>query len=303
MSGSPWGGSEELWSQAALRLLEAGHEVQASVFCWPETPAPIRKLREKGLRIDERKRLEPSFYRRIALRVLGAFSKKQVLDSDWQKILAFRPDLLCVSDGGISGCMKWINLCQSAGIPYVKISQANNENWWPDDEAASPIYQAHAGACKSYFVSKGNLSLFETQVGACLTNAEIVRNPFNVSWTATPAWPSQSRGFKLACVARLAIAAKGQDILFRVLAQEKWRKRALQVTLFGVGPNASVLQRLADRYELSESICFAGQTSDVEQIWSGHHALILPSRFEGLPLAVVEAMLCGRPVVAALPGN
>lgn len=36
MFGAPWGGSEELWSQAALRLQEQEHEVLAVVTWWPE---------------------------------------------------------------------------------------------------------------------------------------------------------------------------------------------------------------------------------------------------------------------------
>jgi glycosyltransferase involved in cell wall biosynthesis len=45
-------------------------------------------------------------------------------------------------------------------------------------------------------------------------------------------------------------------------------------------------------------VIFAGHVSSVEQIWASNHVLVMPSRFEGLPLAVIEAMLCGRPVIA-----
>ena len=49
---------------------------------------------------------------------------------------------------------------------------------------------------------------------------------------------------------------------------------------------------------LGTRIEFAGHVADIVGIWSKHNALVLPSRCEGLPLALVEAMLCGRPAIA-----
>jgi glycosyltransferase involved in cell wall biosynthesis len=55
---------------------------------------------------------------------------------------------------------------------------------------------------------------------------------------------------------------------------------------------------LVARFGLLERVSFAGHVTSVEEIWASNHVLVMPSRYEGLPLAVVEAMICGRPVLA-----
>jgi glycosyltransferase involved in cell wall biosynthesis len=57
------------------------------------------------------------------------------------------------------------------------------------------------------------------------------------------------------------------------------------------------LRMLVDRLGLSPRVGFAGHRS-VREIWATNQILVMPSRFEGMPLAMVEAMLCARPVVA-----
>ena len=53
-----------------------------------------------------------------------------------------------------------------------------------------------------------------------------------------------------------------------------------------------------------KNVNFQGHVSNVRMIWEQNHLLVLPSRFEGLPLALVEAMLCARPAcVTDVGGN
>ena len=105
----------------------------------------------------------------------------------------------------------------------------------------------------------------------------------------------------MACVARLDIAHKGQDMLLEVLAKPCWRARDWRLTFYGNGPNADVLKRLVARFELKDRIVFAGHVA-IEEIWHENHILVMPSRFEGWPMTTVEAMWCGRPVVATRVG-
>jgi len=63
------------------------------------------------------------------------------------------------------------------------------------------------------------------------------------------------------------------------------------------------LELLVRSLGLSDRVVFAGYAS-VAEIWASNHVLVMPSRVEGLPLVVIEAMLCGRPVVATdVAGN
>jgi glycosyltransferase involved in cell wall biosynthesis len=74
------------------------------------------------------------------------------------------------------------------------------------------------------------------------------------------------------------------------------------VGLYGEGVNREALVALARRLRL-DRVRFAGQVPSIEDVWRIHHALVLSSRAEGLPLSVLEAMACGRvPVVTAAGG-
>jgi len=107
----------------------------------------------------------------------------------------------------------------------------------------------------------------------------------------------------MACVARLDAFAKGLDLLFECLRSPVWRDRDLTVHLYGSGPHREALAELKRRWQLDQ-VRFEGETPDIEGVWRDHHLLVLPSRQEGLPLALVEAALCARPaVVTDVAGN
>jgi hypothetical protein len=133
--------------------------------------------------------------------------------------------------------------------------------------------------------------------------ASVVRNPFKVQWRQGHPWPSTADGWRLGCVGRLNVMEKGQDILLRVLASDKWRARRVSVTILGDGEQRRGLEGMAERLGLA-NVRFAGHGDDIDGFWARHHALVLPSRAEGLPLVLVEAMLAGRvPIVTDVGGN
>jgi glycosyltransferase involved in cell wall biosynthesis len=82
-----------------------------------------------------------------------------------------------------------------------------------------------------------------------------------------------------------------------------WRERNVHLSLIGEGVNERWQRRAAQELELA-NILITGHVEDIEEVWSRYHALALASRYEGMPLVLVEVMLCGRPgIVTDAAGN
>ena len=284
LSSSPWGGSEELWSQAALRLRQEGMEININVQFWPQMPKQIMQLAKAKCQIVTRKK--------------QSFNNP---NCDWFNLP--RPDLVVISQSDSMQGLEWMQQCLKRRIPYANIVQKVMPSLWPHDSRVFELKTAYEKALASFFVSKRNLEMTKMMFCTPLNNAKIVKNPFKVNYQVRLSWPNSESNYKLACIARLTARGKGQDVLLEVMNQSKWRKRPIQITLFGDGTNRKSLFTLKEMLKL-DNVTFGGFIENVESIWASHHALILPSRHEGLPLALVEAMLCARPcIVTNVGGN
>jgi glycosyltransferase involved in cell wall biosynthesis len=72
----------------------------------------------------------------------------------------------------------------------------------------------------------------------------------------------------------------------------------LAVVLIGTGPLRPELERRAVERGVARHVCFAGPRPDARQLLDAADVFVLPSRHEGMPLAAIEAMEAGLPVVA-----
>lgn len=302
MRGMAWGGSENLWSETALRLRQQRYQVVASVLQWPARPAALTELERCGVALAFRPRRRHYFGRALQ-KCLDRLSPGDLeLPQRWW-LDRSAPDLMVISQGGPWDGVPWMLACHSRGIPYCSIVHANSELWWPLDTRLDDIRTALTGAQRVFFVSQANRQLMERQCGLWLTNAEVIANPCHLDRSSAVPWPQEDGRLRIACVGRMAPNAKGQDLLLEVLAQPKWRQRPIALHLYGAGPSEQSVRALATHLGLS-NVVFHGHVSDIRSIWAANHALVLPSRFEGLPLTIIEAMVCGRLVITtAVAGN
>lgn len=98
---------------------------------------------------------------------------------------------------------------------------------------------------------------------------------------------------------------KGLDVLLRAFARLREDGRlAAQLTIVGEGQERRALQELAARLRVAEKVTFAGHldAEGVREALRNASVLAMPSRSEGMPLALLEAMAVGLPIVATRVG-
>lgn len=114
-----------------------------------------------------------------------------------------------------------------------------------------------------------------------------------------PPFPSQSsKTMVVGSIGRLD-AMKAHDVLLRAVAHVE----GVHVVILGEGEQRSALEVLADELGIRDRVELPGWVSQPRSHLSRFDVVVLPSRSEGFPLAMVEAMLSARPVIATRVGS
>lgn len=110
--------------------------------------------------------------------------------------------------------------------------------------------------------------------------------------------------FKIINISRINHVKKGQDILIKALKICKDKGLKFKCDFVGgiyyYGKNSfEYLKNLIEELDLEKEITFLGNRTDICELLSESDLFILPSRYEGLGLVVLEAMAVGVPVIAS----
>lgn len=102
------------------------------------------------------------------------------------------------------------------------------------------------------------------------------------------------------CIGRL-VRQKGFDIALEAMALIKERHDDVLLEIVGEGPEAGALQEMILSRGLSGQVTMLGRVERdrIGALLGRSTAVLLPSRWEGLPLVALEAAFMGRPVIAA----
>lgn len=130
---------------------------------------------------------------------------------------------------------------------------------------------------------------------------DVVLNGVDVT-RFTPRSVNGASGRRIVHVGRLA-DIKGQDVLVAAMPWVRAAVTGARLTIVGDGPTRPALEAQARQLGVDDVIEFVGAASDVRSYLGAADLFVLPSRSEGISIALLEAMASGLGVVATDVGG
>ena len=217
----------------------------------------------------------------------------------------FKPNATLAFFGVPSGAIAWL-LKKVFGIPYiVSLRGGDVPGFRPYDfqryhKILSPFLHLIWKDASAVVANSNGLRALANVFDARF-EIPIIPNGVNLQEYAAEvrAWSPP----RLLSVGRL-VHQKGLDLAMHALAELKdleW-----EWCIAGDGPQINVLRSLANELGIQDRITFPGWRSHAELVecYKGSNLFLFPSRHEGMPNVVLEAMASGLPVVASrIAGN
>ncbi|MDD2389425.1 MAG: glycosyltransferase [Desulfobacterales bacterium] len=132
-----------------------------------------------------------------------------------------------------------------------------------------------------------------------LKNGIIVEDVHEPSISWEKVFDTTEMGVKIVAVGRLVVS-KGFDILVKAVAKlAADGNSSLRVVIAGEGEQRPELEKLIKDLNVENFIRLIGLRNDVQKLMDVSDIFVMPSRYEGLSIAMIEAMACGLPIVAS----
>jgi glycosyltransferase involved in cell wall biosynthesis len=202
-----------------------------------------------------------------------------------------------------------------AGVPVV-VSTLHNADVWAQRKALGALYGFTARfADKLIAVSDEVREYHIAKTGVPASKIEVIENGVDVRRfggmeSTGNVGRSQPKGWKV----RSEFGISPDAILFGIIGRLKpqkdhvnFLKAAAEILnrhpsarflVIGDGPLLPELMKIADELRLFPSLIFTGQRSDIPQVLAALDVLVFSSRWEGLPVTLLEGMAASKPVVA-----
>lgn len=295
INGTDFGGTETLLAQLATGLTLRGHRVAVMSL---KSPGPVgRRLAEDGISISTlgmRERVGPLEMLFGSIRLAWWLRAR-----DFEVVHSFLPraNIMTRIANRISGRRR-VHLSNEESTdlqrsPVIVYLNRLTARWTDRIFAVSP-------SVKEILVDREGLPGEKIEV---LDNSIDVRATESVKPVDMMDLCGVSReSFVFASVGRLT-PVKGHRYLLSAFATISNQRSGLHLVIVGDGPLEDALRSQAADLGIEKRVHFVGFRPDVPGILKSSSAMVLPSLQEGLPVTILEAMVCSCPVIATGVGG
>lgn len=207
-----------------------------------------------------------------------------------QHILACTPDV-CVSLSSWRFHLGWCAALWETGIPWIYSEHGTPEiiesEIWNRPERLA----AMTGADRIHLLRASCAEILPIDLQK---RVRIVSNPYFFDRTEPPMQVEERK--ILLSLGRLD-AGKQNKLLVEAFVLLHRDFPQWDVEIWGDGPEQKVLHKQIDMHHLHDRVRLCGPTNNPAAQYARAALFVMPSRHEGFPLAVVEALHCGLPVI------
>jgi glycosyltransferase involved in cell wall biosynthesis len=283
-----------MWKLFATEALRRGHSVGVALQTPIAQSSELAEFRALGGAVFPYKPLNRYTSRTVS----------RDLYSRFRRLERWHPEIICVSGHpAIPYTDRDIyRLLKAHAGPRIFIIQGNAEwfiNGQRERDALRALYRLSR---RIICVSHHNAELLQRQLTSSLP-ITILPNPIRTRLERPLAWPAETNQVRFATVGRYETFGKCHDAVLQALATPAWKTRNWRLNLFGSGSDEAYIQDVIRYFGLEDRVALCGYERDFTKIWKDHHLHILISRAEGLALALIESMFCGRPAVVTHSGG
>jgi glycosyltransferase involved in cell wall biosynthesis len=288
------GGVQAVVNDLGLYLRGRGHRV-TTVWGWPAAVTPPG---------DRSCVLPPLVWRnglpapRSSFEVCGAWARC------CRRLALERPDVVNVHF--VTASALYFLRLRACFRYKVVLSAHGSDVLRPEPESATRLPGILAAADATTAVSQVTADRIAAVAGIPAATVRVIPNGVDYDFWSRPATAVQDDPESpiISSVGRLD-PVKGHDVLLRAFAGLLSHVRGVRLVVAGDGGWRPHLERLAADLGISSRVRFAGDLppEQVRSLLARTRVFVLPSRSEGLPLAPIEAMAAGVPVVAARVGG
>lgn len=223
---------------------------------------------------------------------------------------SFAPDLVVVAQGAIAFCSAGLVAARRAGLPSISyIPMTHPERLFSASRFRAalrePVNRIYYRLPDEYITVSPRMEAYLRQKG--------LRQPVTIVQAAIDladcrledkAAARKRLGLAdgdwvVALIGRVQFWQKRQDLAIEGLALARRQIPNLKLLMVGDGPDLAGLKERVRAEGLQDAVVFAGWTDGLAPVYSAIDALVIPSRYEGVPLVLLQAMYYRLPVIAS----